>query len=357
MVGKPKPTHGRWSSHNNAVLLLLPVGIVHSFPENTSAALIVLRPVDPRDVVSKTRLECPRQTSHREDRHIVRNARVQPTDSSTAIQAQVAPSLGAPMSSQTIRRRLAEEHLRSRSPLLVLPLAPTHRRLRLEWCRARGNWTAAEWNQVIFSDESRFNLSSDDHCVGVWRPHGECLNPTFVLQRHTAPTAGAMIWGVIAYNARLPLVLIRGTKTAQRFVHDILQPHVLPLMQLVPRQWRNGEHLGPLRQSGFGPPRCGGVRYATAPRSHFSTRQCSSSRGKDLTRLSLHCYYLSLACLISRFVSNRACLRSLGTASWTFHEFERTRSKVTVNMERNVSRHYTELICLNARSYRIVHSR
>ncbi|GFT22056.1 uncharacterized protein TNCV_3271181 [Trichonephila clavipes] len=38
------------------------------------------------------------------------------------------------------------------------------------------------------------------------------------------------------------------------------------------------------------------------------------------------------------------------------HEFERTRGAVTANIERNVSRHYTELVCLNARSYRIVHS-
>ncbi|GFW67473.1 hypothetical protein TNCV_3391441 [Trichonephila clavipes] len=65
----------------------------------------------------------PRQTSRREDRYIVRNARVQPTASSTAvqaqptasstavqaqptasstaIQAQVAPSLEAPVSYHT----------------------------------------------------------------------------------------------------------------------------------------------------------------------------------------------------------------------------------------------------------------
>ncbi|GFX24135.1 HTH_Tnp_Tc3_2 domain-containing protein [Trichonephila clavipes] len=42
-----------------------------------------------------------------------RNARVQPTASSAAIQAQVAPSLEAPVSSRTIRRRLAEGHLGS----------------------------------------------------------------------------------------------------------------------------------------------------------------------------------------------------------------------------------------------------
>ncbi|GFV63930.1 transposable element Tcb2 transposase [Trichonephila clavipes] len=85
----------------------------------------------------------PRQTSRREDHHIVRNARLLST-ASAAIQAQVAPSRRAHVSSRTIRRRLAEGHLGSRRPLRVLPLTPTYRRLRWEWCRARGNWTAAE---------------------------------------------------------------------------------------------------------------------------------------------------------------------------------------------------------------------
>ncbi|GFV63658.1 transposable element Tcb2 transposase [Trichonephila clavipes] len=86
----------------------------------------------------------------------------------------------------------------------------------------------------VFSDEFRFNLSSGDNRVRVWRPCGERLNPAFALQRHTAPTAGVMLWGAIAYNTRSPLILIRGTMTAQRYVHDILQPHVLPLMQRLP---------------------------------------------------------------------------------------------------------------------------
>ncbi|GFW53969.1 transposable element Tcb2 transposase [Trichonephila clavipes] len=84
------------------------------------------------------------------------------------------------------------------------------------------------------SDESRFNLRSDDNRVRVWRPRGERLNPAFAVQRHTAPTAGVMVWGAIAYNTRSSLVLIRGTMTAQWYVHDILQSHVLPLMQRLP---------------------------------------------------------------------------------------------------------------------------
>ncbi|GFX41404.1 transposable element Tcb2 transposase [Trichonephila clavipes] len=129
---------------------------------------------------------------------------------------------------------LSEGHLGSRCPLRVLPLTPTHLRLYLEWCRARGNWTVVEWSQVVFSDESRFNLSSDNNRGRVRRPRGERLNPAFALQQHTTLTAGVMVWGVIAYNTRSPLVLIYGTMTTQRYAHDILQPHVLSLMQLLP---------------------------------------------------------------------------------------------------------------------------
>ncbi|GFU08164.1 transposable element Tcb2 transposase [Trichonephila clavipes] len=171
--------------------------------------------------------ERPRQTSRPEDRHIVRNARVQPTASSNAIQAQVALSVGAPVSSRTKRKCLAEGHLGSRRPLRVLPLTPTHRCLGLERCRERGNWMAAEWNQVVFSDESRFNLSSDDNPVRVWRPCGQQLNSAFALQRHTAPTAGVMLWGCHCIQYTF-------TPSIDPWHHDILQSHVLSFMQRFP---------------------------------------------------------------------------------------------------------------------------
>ncbi|GFW65379.1 HTH_Tnp_Tc3_2 domain-containing protein [Trichonephila clavipes] len=56
----------------------------------------------------------------------------------TASSAQVAPSLGASVSSRIIRRCLAERHLGSRRSLRALFLTPTYRRLRLEWCHTLG---------------------------------------------------------------------------------------------------------------------------------------------------------------------------------------------------------------------------
>ncbi|GFY22255.1 uncharacterized protein TNCV_3298981 [Trichonephila clavipes] len=46
--------------------------------------------------------------------------------------------------------------------------------------------------------------------------------------------------------------------------------------------------------------------------------------------------YPSLACPFPRFVPNGVYLGSFGMARWASHKFERTRGKVTANMERNV---------------------
>ncbi|GFT88775.1 transposable element Tcb2 transposase [Trichonephila clavipes] len=79
-------------------------------------------------------------------------------------------------------QRKSSGHPRQTSRREDRHIMSTHRRLRLKWCCARGNWATEEWNQVVFSDESRFNPSSDDNRVHVWRPRGERLNPVFSLQ-------------------------------------------------------------------------------------------------------------------------------------------------------------------------------
>ncbi|GFX25420.1 transposable element Tcb1 transposase [Trichonephila clavipes] len=88
-----------------------------------------------------------------------------------------------------------------------------------------------------------------------------------------------------------PLVLIRGTKTAQRYVHDILQPQVLPLMQRLPGAiFQQDNALGLIQQ---------GCHKAVSA------------------------LFLPFLCLPdSRFVFNRAHLGSFGMVSWASHKFE-----------------------------------
>ncbi|GFV33731.1 transposable element Tcb2 transposase [Trichonephila clavipes] len=126
----------------------------------------------------------------------------------------VAPSQGY---SRTIRRLLIDEgRLGSRCPLRVLPLMPSHQRLRLEWCRARENWTAAEWNQVVFSDESRFNSCSDDN--RMWSPVVNASILPLLYRDTPLPQLVGLGWyGVhLSTIQATTLVFIRGTMTAQR---------------------------------------------------------------------------------------------------------------------------------------------
>ncbi|GFS59523.1 transposable element Tcb2 transposase [Trichonephila clavipes] len=87
-------------------------------------------------------------------------------------------------------------------------------------------WNVTDWQKVLLSDESRFVLGTDDNHVRVWRHPGERYNSPHTVLRHTARTAGVMVWEAIAFDSRSTLIVMRGTLTGQRYVDDILRPHV-----------------------------------------------------------------------------------------------------------------------------------
>ncbi|UYV76992.1 Transposase [Cordylochernes scorpioides] len=169
----------------------------------------------------------------RVDRRILRQAVAAPQATCTAILQHVQDTLDHSISTRTISRRLVANGLHSCRPLRRLPLTPPNRRQRLEWCRARSTWMT-EWHRVVFSDESRFCLSSDSRRVRVWRRRGERSNPAAIVERPTVRQRGIMVWGAIAYDSRSPLLRIQGTMTAQRYVDDVLRPVTLPYLQGVP---------------------------------------------------------------------------------------------------------------------------
>ncbi|GFU32919.1 transposable element Tcb1 transposase [Trichonephila clavipes] len=117
-----------------------------------------------------------------------------------------------------------------RSPLLGLPLTQNHRRLCRQWCDERRTW-AAEWNEVVFTDESHICLQHHDGRIRVWRHRGERLLNSCVMHSHTFPAPGIMVWGGIGYHSRTPLVRIAGTLNSQRYISEVLEPVVLPYLQ------------------------------------------------------------------------------------------------------------------------------
>ncbi|GFU63894.1 transposable element Tcb2 transposase [Trichonephila clavipes] len=154
--------------------------------------------------VRKTGSGATRKTTRRDDRRIVRQALVNPTVTRSTIRADV----GVAIVPQTISRHLVEANLKSKRPFRAFPLTPEHWQLHLQWCQARSMSNGTDSQKVVFSDESRFVLRTDDNPVRGWR------RP--------------------AYDSRSTLIVMRGILTGQRYVDDILRPHVGPFLNGLP---------------------------------------------------------------------------------------------------------------------------
>ncbi|GFY24528.1 transposable element Tcb2 transposase [Trichonephila clavipes] len=133
-------------------------------------------------------------TSAREDRRLVRMAQTDRTAFSRQLAAQWSTATRVSLCASSIRRRLLQRGLRAR-----IPLTQKHRRLRLHWANAHRSWRA-DWQQVVFSDKSRFNLWHHDGRIRVRLYAGERRIPECIIERHSGRTPGVMVWGAIAYH-------------------------------------------------------------------------------------------------------------------------------------------------------------
>ncbi|GFT86317.1 transposable element Tcb1 transposase [Trichonephila clavipes] len=112
----------------------------------------------------------PRGTTSADDRYIVLQARRNRWQTAGEIARHTTQATGRPISRFTVARRLHGGGLFARRPVRCVPLTPAHRRRRSLWCREHRNWRDNEWERVLFTDESRFSLSSDSHLERAGKP-------------------------------------------------------------------------------------------------------------------------------------------------------------------------------------------
>ncbi|GFW04935.1 transposable element Tcb1 transposase [Trichonephila clavipes] len=122
-------------------------------------------------------------------------------------------------------RRLHDGGLFARRPVRCVPLTPAHRRRCSLWCREHRNWRDNEWGRVLFTDESRFSLSSDSHCILIWRERGSRNHPSNIIERFGG--RGVLVWRGIMLGSRTDLhIFDAGSVNGTRYCNEILLPYV-----------------------------------------------------------------------------------------------------------------------------------
>ena len=178
----------------------------------------------------------PRVTSRRQDNYI----RVRHLRNRFLNAAQIALTTigtrGRPVHRMTIFRRLREHGIRAHRPYRGPLLTQRHRRNRVLFA---ANHRQQNWRNVVFSDESRFNLYHTDGRQRVYRRRGERFCDNTVIQHDRFGGGGVMVWGAINHNFKSRLIIIDGNLTARRYVDEIVHPVLIPRLRRQP----NVNHL------------------------------------------------------------------------------------------------------------------
>ncbi|CAC5358245.1 unnamed protein product [Mytilus coruscus] len=106
----------------------------------------------------------PRVTTLHQDRYILRQHRFL---CATHTPRQTIYINQRQISEETVRRRLNSRNFICRRPARGPFLTPRHRRERLKWATHRQNWRHQQWRTAIFSDESRYCISTADGRTGI----------------------------------------------------------------------------------------------------------------------------------------------------------------------------------------------
>jgi transposase len=169
----------------------------------------------------------PKILSERDNRQLIKIIKENRNKTLEELTEEFNTSMAISVSCRTVQRVLHEEgysgHAAKKKPLI----SEKNRKKRYGWCRMRKNWTT-EWDYIIWSDESRFELFNNDSRNWVWRRANErykvdCLNPTV---KHSI---GVMVWGCFCNNKLGPLVLIEGTLNSDKYI-ELLKEHLIPFL-------------------------------------------------------------------------------------------------------------------------------
>ena len=137
-------------------------------------------------------------------------------------------NLDNPVSDKTIDSQLHEMGYYSRVALRKPFVSESNRIKRYKWCMDRKSWNL-EWQYIVWSDESRFNLYQNDGRQRVWRQPKEkydidCLTPT-----HKHGGGGVMVWGCFVSDTLGSLVIVVGKMTGNSYV-NLLKDYLLPFL-------------------------------------------------------------------------------------------------------------------------------
>ena len=170
-------------------------------------------------------------------RYVVRN----PFDPITKVTTLLFGSRN--ISRMTVTRALERHGLKPYKSRTKPYISPKNKKARLDFAIEHKDWTAEQWKNVLFTDESSFQIGKPYTRHRVIRRVGEALLP-----QHLRPSFGSgyksvMVWGGIYGGGRTDLYFyepprgVKGTFNSADYI-QVLNTYMIPLMKELNRNGR-----------------------------------------------------------------------------------------------------------------------
>ena len=105
-------------------------------------------------------------------------------------------------------------------------LTTVHKQKRLVWAKEHKNWTVEEWNRVLWSDESKFEIFGNKRRSFVRRRVRERMLEQYTMQTIKHGGGNIMVWGCFGGGQVGLIAKIDGKMTKEVYL-KILKEHVL----------------------------------------------------------------------------------------------------------------------------------
>ena len=140
-----------------------------------------------------------------------------PKDSAVQMGNKLREKTGKIISDSTVERSLRRLNLFAFKSCYKPLLSKKNIKKRLDIAKQWIGKPETYWDNVIFSDECKFNLFTSDGISYVWREPGQRLNPRYVSPTVKHGGGSVMVWGCFSKNGMGKLTIIEGNMNSQMY--------------------------------------------------------------------------------------------------------------------------------------------
>lgn len=170
-------------------------------------------------IENKPRNGNKKKLSAANERYIMRNIRSDPCLSAPRLSHMLENYCGKTVSAETIRRIIRKNGYNGRKYLSKQIVNEINRKKRLDFALEHINKPVSYWRDVLFTDESKFNIFGSDGSRPVWRKANERIPVSKIRSTRQHSGVAVTVWGCIAYNGIGNLHFIEGNMDKMMYLN------------------------------------------------------------------------------------------------------------------------------------------